>query len=419
MLAGLRRHLAVTTASIGLFGAAAALTGCSSADASETVASSTSGALIVVDPALAASAQVADGTVSFPLATASDLQAHQPGDLLVSPRVAGSAGNSTGFLRKFASSQVQGDRLVVTTTPATLTDVVSDGSAQHTFSVPTSASSIDLGRTTLTSVSVDLSTVDPALAGNTFSLDVTLDEAHLGFQPDLDFSMAFADGKLSALHMATSGSLSASMGVDVDARVTGTLLDDGLAALGHYSPSIKQRLWSSPVWNLPTQWIGLVPVEESVQMYLTAKCSVSLQGFTGGELQAHATASGTATIDGGIDYDGSNWTTTDGSDFAGNGTLTVASGATEALFCQVIPSLAIRFYDVAGPELGVGAGLDFSVQQPAANQGSATGPTWTASPELRATVQGDVTVLGYNAALGPFTLYQDIGTPFASSSVGN
>ena len=187
----------------------------------------------------------------------------------------------------------------------------------HSFHVPggkggTGGDGVDIGETVIADLEEDLSTIDRSLSGNTLKIRATLDSAHLGFTPDVDFSMSFGGGHLKKLHFAASGTMDAAIAAELDVQVTGTLSDLGLDELKSHTPKVKKQLWASEVWNLPTEWIGVIPVEESVQMYVNAQCSVSFSGFAGGELHVTTGASGSATITGGIDYASGAWTPSDG-----------------------------------------------------------------------------------------------------------
>jgi hypothetical protein len=396
--------------------------GCSAGGADETAVSATSGALVVVDPALAAAAQVSADSVSFPASGMATLASHRPGDLLVSPRVVGSQGNTTGFLRKVASTSTEGDRVVVATTAASLSDAIPEGDVVRSFHVPAHGGSgsdggdgIDFDDVVIADLTEDLGTWSSSLRGNTLQIKATLDSAHLGFTPDVDFSMSFSGGHLKKLHFAASGTMDASMEAELVVKVEGELSDLGLDELKSHTPKVKKQLWASQEWALPTEWIGVIPVEESVQMYLNAQCSVSFSGFGGGELHVVTGASATSTVTGGIDYAQGQWTPSDGASLDATGSLEITDGASEKANCSLVPAIALRFYDVFGPELGIASGLSFVVSQPQASQGGIGDSTWSAFPELTAYVQGNVSVLDYSTNIGKYVLYDHQGTPIAGS----
>jgi hypothetical protein len=390
-----------------VLGATALAAGCSAASGGEeTTATATSGALTVIDPALAAAANVSAGQVTFPASSMAALATHQPGDVIVSPRVVGSAGNTSGFLRKVKSTSMQDGRVVMVTEPAAVSDVVSEGKAKPEINLPASWTLLDIGETQIADLSESLGSIDSSLASNTLSIDAKLDGAHVVLKPDLDFTMGFKDFSLDSAHLGASGTLDATLGAEVDVKVTGTLGKDGLAALEGYTVKVEKRLWTSEEYNLPTVYIGIIPIETSVQMFLNAVCWVGFKGFKGGELSFKASADATATIDGAVDYANGNWTTSDGAKIDGTGSVTINDKVSENAICQVGPSFALKFYDAVGPELGITAGANVT-------SGSAS---WNARSDIRAWVQGDVSVLGYNKVFGPYSLYDYAGPVFASSS---
>ncbi len=404
------RARAVVTASasmIVLTAAASALAaGCSAGAADETSASATSGALSVIDPQLAASATVSDTSVSFPASSMDALASHKVGDVIVSPRVPGSLGNTTGFVRKVTGTSVQDGKVVVATEPAAISDVVAEGSVHPAFDLPGDWNLVDVGETTIATRTTSLSSVSSALSGNELTIDAKLDSAHVDLKPDLDFTMGFKGFSLDTVHFAASGTLDATAAAEIDVKVSGTVSSAGLAALQGYTAKVSKKIWTSQEYQLPTVYVGIIPIEESVTMYLNAICWVSFKGFAGGELALKASAKASATIDGAIDYANGSWTPSDNAKVSGSGTITLSDKATEDAICQVGPSFALKFYDAVGPELGVTAGVNV-------NSGTSS---WTAKPDVRAWVQGDVAVLGFNDTFGPWDLYDYLGPTFAGSN---
>ena len=318
----------------------------------------------------------------------------------------GSAGNTTGFIRRVTGTSMQDDKVVVTTEQATIPEVISDGTVHPTFNLPGDWNLVDVGETTIASRTTALSTVDSSLAGNNLTIDAKLDSATVNLKPDLDFTMGFSGFSLSSVHFAVSGTLDAKASAELDVKVSGTVSSAGLAALQGYEAKVSKRVWTSQEYNLPTVYIGAIPIEESVTMYLNAICWVDFKGYTGGELALKASVDASATIDGALDYADGTWTPSDSAKVGGSGGVTLADKATEHAICQVGPSFALRFYDAVGPELGVTAGLNVA----------STSSSWSASPDVRAWAQGDVDVLGYSKVFGPYTLYDYVGPSFASGS---
>jgi hypothetical protein len=408
MKAATARGLVLLAASTSLLVGGVLATGCSSASGGgdESTGTATSGALSVIDPALAAAATVNADNVSFPASSMSALSAHKAGDVIVSPAVDGSAGNTTGFLRKITGTSMQGDQLVVTTEQAALTDVVAEGEAHPAFNLPGDWNVVDLGEETIASRVTSLSAVDASLTSNELTIDAKLDSAHVELKPDLDFTMAFKDWSLSTAHFSATGTVDATAAVEMDVKVSGTVSSAGLAALQGYTAKVSKRLWSSGSYPLPTFYIGAIPVSMSVEMYMNAICWVNFKGYTGGELSLKASAKASATVDGAIDYASGTWTPSDNASVSGSGTVTLPDSATEDAICQVGPSFALSLYGAGGPELGVTAGLNVD----------SLAKSWNAKADVRAWVQGTVDILGYKDSFGPYTLYDYLGPQFASGT---
>jgi hypothetical protein len=309
------------------------------------------------------------------------------GDVLVSQQ-------QGGFLRKVVRVSSDGADVVVDTEPAALDDALVQG-ALH--------ASNDLLAATAPSVAGDRgaqSVVNvPPLVLNFANLPL-FDYGAKGklalngtitLHPYLDVDLAFGGGRLQSFDLVMHG--------DIDAQ-----LALQLTAGGELSQSFTQSLWTAPPVVL-TQFIGPFPLVETISVELVA---------TG---EAHAGATGTLTLGGldataqlsaGAKFDGSNWSpvgtqTINLTPVQPSLAVNLQAGGSVSLQARV----AVRFYDIAGPYLGVGpyARAEIASQNLAA-------PTATGRVGLNGDFGGDVSILGHRIAGFDVQLF-DVGKDFS------
>jgi hypothetical protein len=256
------------------------------------------------------------------------------GDVVVSSQAG-------GFLREVVSVTADGDRVVVGTGPAALDQALVQGQlhASHDL-LAAGDSTIGGDRSASSVVNVppvvlnfdELPIFDYGAKGKlALNGQVTL-------HPYLDFDLAFSGGKVKNFDLIFHG--------DIDANVALKL-----TAGGDLSQSFAQTIWQMPPVVL-TQFIGPVPLVETISVELVAvgEAHAGLNGtLTLGGLEANAQLSA------GAKFDGSQWSpvgsqSIDVKPIKPSLAVNAHAGASVKLQARV----SVRFYDVAGPFLGVG-----------------------------------------------------------------
>jgi hypothetical protein len=296
------------------------------------------------------------------------------------------ASQAGGFLRKVDSVSSNGTDIVVTTEPAALDDALVQG-ALHASTDLLAPAAGDRAASSVVNVPPlvinfnELPLFDQGAQGK-LALDGTLT-----LHPYLDVDLAFGGGRLQSFELVLNG--------DIDAQ-----LALKLTAGGTLSQSFTQTIWSAPPVVL-TQFIGPFPLVETVSVELVA---------TG---EVHAGATGTLTL-GGLDataqlaagarFDGTSWSpvATQTVDLQPvQPALDVAASAGGSVSLQA--RVAVRFYDIAGPHLGVGPYAKVEIVSQ-----DLTAPTATGRIGLSGDFGGDVSILGHQIAGFDVQLF-DIG----------
>jgi hypothetical protein len=286
----------------------------------------------VVNPRLrvvdAAGVQVAADSLRASGAALASLRGVTAGDVLVS-----AAG--TGYLRRVVGVTRDGDALVIATAPAALDDALVEGAlhSRQDLLAPGERAADRLVNVPPLTVSFDeLPLFEDGDAKAALAGSVTM-------HPYLDVDLAVSRARVQSFTLVLHGDLDASVDLDVSA--------------GHeVGKSFAKTVWSAPPTVL-TQWIGPVPVVEVISLSLVATGEVHA-GVTGamtlGGVDAQATLAAGARYDAAAGWSG-----------VGEHTLTLTAAAPSASVVahaggsvRLQARADIRFYDLAGPYVGVG-----------------------------------------------------------------
>jgi hypothetical protein len=362
------------------------------------------------------------------------LLAQLPGKALVGAPD-GTDANPVGFLRRALSADVVGDEIVIATEPAALEDVLTSGALQARLDPARPAENGALG--TAGTGATDLSPLafggslpgvdytfpsmtlyedsttfnDPtgvlSVRGVDIRRSVTLMSGSVRFNPTVELDLAFSRARLSRFTAIARGELAASFKVSFDMAASAQI-DRNAPYRQHLrntlrAPSIRKTLYQSPPQLLGVQFIGPVPVVETVRYRLTLECDLDLDVSLHGEasLDLRSTAAFGATYRDGTwrSADTPTLTATPAVSFARKGDI---SGA-----CGVRGEVGFYFYDLAGPTLALTPYVDYDVAS-AGDQFS-----YNLVPGFRGTFGGSAQVLGRELLRGDISLF-DVrsGKPF-------
>jgi hypothetical protein len=367
----------------------AALSGCANGavDDSSVASEGASDALVasavtVAHPAATAAAEVLADRVRLPLAVAERYRGLPVGSIFVGARGATSGKNPDGFLRRVSSVAVEGDALVVMTTPATLTDAIVHG-VLRTSSGGSGLAFDDHGaseqsltpstRKELSGISIDFANeslfdgedaIDLAGKKARFVESIHLDRAVLTAKPVVDIDLRIHDGKVSRFVAKVEGNLDTSVRATATVTGEGDIDADTLAELRTRKHDVKRVVYQSPRVALPTIAVGGVPVSPSVQFRVTLRCSLAF----GGPLVAHAGVEAKSYVRLGAIYDGAGagWLAPIKSDFDIKPSFTLDQGGEVDARCAIEADAELFAYGTSGVTMSVAPYVDFSVKPEAA-----------------------------------------------------
>jgi len=321
--------------------------------------------LVVLDDAVAARLTVEPNRLTIATGAAGALASARVGDVIAS-------NGSSPFLRRVVAIESQAPQLALVTEPAALTDAILQGHAsseRDVFAEPPPAGYDGL-IIPVNNLGLDFTNnkiIDEV------GIQVTLNRGTVSFRPHVDVELDIEDGSLSHFHAIVKGELEASVGVSIDSTRT-------------FSRGFSKTLWQSPPYTA-TQFIGAVPVVEVVRVSLI---------LTG---EAHATAGGRvdlgsatakASLEAGASYTDGRWSAVaDPSiSFSARGP-TFELGASVGASVRLSMRVDVKFYEVAGPYVVVGAyaRTDLGASVP-------NGLDWVARAGVDAMFGGDVAVFG-------------------------
>lgn len=369
----------------------------------------------------AADVTVLPDRLIFPAADHGDVLSKPAGAVLVGDRAPGaSQNNPRGFLRKVASVSQQGATIVVMTNPATLLDVVKQGSFEQTLQVPalgatgpvaqsgpaslhplgngSPISLVDLSGKTLLHSSGSVPVGNDSVG---YDALLQLKTATLDFTPKIDvgakISLNLNDplSSLQEFHLKATGTLDADLEVEAKLALTGNPTNADVAQLiaKEIFQSSSTTLVDYPV-NLGSISMGPLNMPASAEFKVTVACDqVKWGGATDVVFGGKANASVTA----GFQYDPNSgvspvWSHSESLNVVGpNWTLDDEVSA----HCWIQPELDLSLFDVASGQVWADAWGAMSADATCDANQKATGQLQgTAFAGVSATAHAKVDVLG-------------------------
>lgn len=319
--------------------------------------------VFVANPKETAGAAVEQGKLRFPLADAARLRALEPGTVLVGARGATSGKNPDGFLRRVASIDVDGDSLIITTTPATITDAVLRG-AMRTSSgartIDTDLSSNKVGVLDIDVSGQSLFDNEDVVRGRSFRESIRFESGRFTSRPTVEVDMRIADGKVSRFVAKVEGNLDASLKAVARVGADGEVDDAMLAELRTKKHEVRKVLFESKRIPLPTFGVGNVPVSPSVKLTLALKCELAF----GGPLVATAGVEAKSFVRlGGVFANGA-WGEPIQSDFDIRPTFAMERAGEIDARCALEADAELFAFGESGVTMSVAPYLDFQVTRP-------------------------------------------------------
>ena len=338
--------------------------------------------------------------------------------------------NRTGFMRRAKSASViDGHRIAIETEEASLSEAVKTGSLRTSHDLvpaairlsPQSSDNASPARSGLdvrigekTVADLHLKFHDPTalLPVADFDIDrsVRLEHAEVHFQPSVDLSIGIRDGYVEHFDATAKGTLEASFALTIDTK-TSIDIDRNRAyretLRAHLrTPAIVVTLFETEPYILPAQWIGWVPVIETVRFRVVLECDIDLVSQmhveTGGSLQTTAAF--------GVNYRDGAWPALPAPTMEASPSLAMTRSGSVAGQCGIQTEVGFFLYDLAGPTLSVTPYVGFDVRP------SSGGFDFTASPGVRGALGGRLDVFGREFFRTDFPLFDvKTKTPFQGS----
>ena len=281
---------------------------------------------------------------------------------------------------------------------------------------PSSGKGLDfsLGETTLTDLHTKFHDPTNLLPVSDFDISrvVKLTQVRVHFEPAVDLGLSFRHGKIERFDASARGALEASFGLTVDTK-TSIKIDRNAAyreALkgSVRAPPIKVTLFETKPYILPPQWIGFVPVVETVRFRILLECDIDLTS----EMHAVAGASVKSSAAFGVRYRDGAFQPLEKPTFDATATLSMTKSGSVAGSCGIRSEVGFFFYDLAGPTLSVTPYVDFDVSS------SDRGFDFLATPGLRGAFGGRLQVLGRELLRADFVLFDAKSSSSLKGSFG-
>lgn len=367
----------------GVLVAALVAGGCASGEAGSEEIAESEGAqiatgVVVADARTIAVAEVLPDRVKVPLAVAERYRTMSAGTVFVGARGDTKGKNPDGFLRRVVRVAEEDGALVVTTTPATLTDAIVRGAVRTSSgsggerafdSHGTSEQSIrPLTREQLQGIAIDFA--DKPLFDGVDEIDVPggrarfvesirLERAMLTSRPVVDVDLRIADGAVSRFVAKVEGNLDTSVRAHATVVAEGDVNDATLAELRARKHDVERVIFASPRVPLPTFSVGGVPVSPSVEFKVTLRCALSF----GGPLAADAGIEARANVRLGGVYEGGAWRDPIRSEFEIAPSFAMSQGGEVDARCAIEADAVLFAYGTSGVKLSVAPYVDFGVKR--------------------------------------------------------
>lgn len=360
--------------------------------------------LLVVGSGFEKDVTVFDDRLEVPRAGHDDVLSTKVGKLLVGGPSQLDR-NPHGFLRRASGVRVVGDKIVVDTGRPVLTDVF-HGSAQMQVADQGAGSATPMSAdgtlrpagwasklggalklpAQLTLLSFVASLVDPVKSNEKYDVKIGLGGGSFSFTPKISTDVKVKHGELDHLYVAAEGLLEGEVEIDVDVKAHGTLATTNNGLLQPIR--IDRRLAQWPAAH-SLQFIGIVPVWETVELSLVLRCDLAFNGEATGKIFLKASADGTY----GAEYkNGKGWSKVEKGptlDPTGSRVEITQIGSADVK-CSLEPQVALLVYDLAGPTLAMGPYANVHVDEATR--------AWTLQPGFRADLGVLVTFASYQIA---------------------
>ena len=398
------RFLLLGVATLGLLAA------CSQPAAEEDTQASED--LLVTDDGLGRDVEVGDDTLTVLRQGHEDLLDLPAGKLIVGRR--GGAKNPDGFLRRVSSVTAEGDKIVVHTGNAALSDAIVAGDV-HEASSPALADpgSSDmslrpreigglLGGKIDISNEVVLNETDLGAAGtgavNVSGLKLAghaeVTSGYIDFRPRVETDLRFAHRKLDHFRLSASADVDAKFEMDIDVKGEGTVTTE----LTHEIKSTKKKqLIKFPRLRLPPQFIGPVPVYEAIELSVVIGCDFTFKG----EVHVRTGLAVTGHFAAGADYTAAQgWTKLGGTPtFKVTPTFDLVTTGNLEVQCALTPEVGVFFYDMIGPTLEVGPYVSTELDNTSGKL------VWGVYPGFRAELGGEISLFDRTIASSKISIF--------------
>ena len=353
----------------------------------------TSEDLLAVDDSFAEDVTVFDDHLELPLRGHEAALDFEAGKLLVGGPNSkeDDSSNPRGFLRRVEAVHREGDRVIIETSHAVLTDVFKGDvelsnttvlnprdpqggrvipQAEWSGSLPTR---IDITPRQLFTKQLQSGPV-------TWDIDVGLNGGYVDFVPTVSTDIKLSGASLQHVKLVVNGKIEGD--VSVGLKVSAQNPTNGESGLQDF----EKVLYTAPRlrWS---QLVGIIPVWESLEARLLIRCGLrvraTVQANVGFNAKAEVTAGGLWKKGEGIQ--GSRRTGVRVHPALGRGRRR------RRLRRALVPQVTLYLYDAAGPSLTAGPYVDGGLKRPM------SGPTtWNASAGFSADIGGRVSIFGYD-----------------------
>jgi hypothetical protein len=328
--------------------------------------------------------------------------------------------NPHGFLRRASGVRAVGDRIVIDTTRPVLTDVFhgsaqvgvqgASGDATTGMSAagtlrPAGWASTIGGLLKLPAELMLLSTVvgyvDPIKSNETFDVQVKLAGGSFSFQPKVTTDVKVKSGELDHLLVSAEGQMQGELEIDLDVKAQGTLTTTQSGLLRPLRVDRRLVQWH-PAHAL--QFIGGVPVWETIELALALHCDIALNGEASAKLIMKVAADGIY----GAEYrKNQGWSAIKKApDLDPSGSrVDLAQIGDADIKCSLEPQVALLVYDLAGPTLALGPYANVHVDEKTR--------AWSLQPGFRADVGVLITFASYQVGSERYDIVDvPLGAPF-------
>ena len=328
----------------------------------------------------------------------------------------GDAKNPHGFLRRSRGVRIVNDKLFIDTDRVQLTDVIQGGAIHADTAHPTltaddssgvrpetwtqaAGGSLSFPQTLLLGVVGHF--VDPVRSNETFNVKMSLANGGATFTPHVTTDLGISHGTLEHMQLSASGKLDAHVELDLSAMPQGNLTttEGGLMQPLHFETRIVQFPSVHAM-----QFVGVVPVWESVETAIVLRCDLALNGSVNAKVSVHTVVDGTF---GAAYAENAGWSPVlSGPNFDASGTsLSVQQTGTADVKCSLEPQVALMVFDFAGPTLAIGPYADVHLDEANRN--------WSIQPGICADVGVLVEFAKYPLVTERVSIFDaPIGTPF-------